>query len=309
MAKTNNENRIINTNTNDIACTDLNETTDKYPGSDSDMNESADKYTGTGSDGNETADGCDGACSGVTKEPDANAVRDKKHSIGNLLRCRLFRRILLTILLLGVLGACGILGMNHYVRSVGGSYLVTEETSDCTKEHPADCALVLGASVYGNRKPSPMLQDRLDKAIELYKSGIVKKLLFTGDNGQVEYNEVESMKEYALDKGVKGKDIFLDHAGFSTYESVYRAKSIFQVENMIVVTQQYHEYRALYIAKKMGITAQGIPTEQKPYVGDTMREIREILARTKDMVKCMYMPEPTFLGDTISITGNGKASW
>ncbi len=222
---------------------------------------------------------------------------------------RIVRHILLAVVIFGVLSACGILGVNHYVRCVGGSDLVTEETTDYTKENPADCALVLGASVYENRKPSPMLQDRLDKAIELYKSGIVKKLLFTGDNGQVEYNEVESMKEYALDKGVKGKDIFLDHAGFSTYESVYRAKSIFEVESMIIVTQQYHEYRALYIAEKMGVTAQGVPAEKKSYVGDTMREIREILARTKDMMKCLYMPEPTFLGDTISIEGDGKASW
>lgn len=227
----------------------------------------------------------------------------------NINKRRILRRILFAIVILGVLGTCGILGANHYVRRVGGNDLVTEETVDYTTKNSADCALVLGASVYGNRKPSPMLQDRLDKAIELYKSGIVKKLLFTGDNGQVEYNEVESMKEYALDKGVKGKDIFLDHAGFSTYESVYRAKSIFQVESMIVVTQQYHEYRALYIAEKMGIAAQGVPAEKKTYAGDTMREIREILARTKDMMKCIYMPEPTFLGDTISIEGDGKASW
>ena len=183
------------------------------------------------------------------------------------------------------------------------------EESRYTKAKPADCALVLGASVYVDRKPSPMLKDRLDRGIELYKAGIVKKLLFSGDNGQVEYNEVEAMKEYALKAGVKKKDIFLDHAGFSTYESLYRAKSVFAVKSMIVVTQQYHEYRALYTGAKLGLEVEGIPAEDVTYRGQTMRDLREVLARAKDMGKCMYEPEPTFLGDVIPISGDGRKTW
>lgn len=218
-------------------------------------------------------------------------------------------RILKVLILLGILGLLVVVGMNQYVRKTGGALLTTQEDSTYTKENPADCALVLGASVYANRKPSPMLRDRLDKGIELYKNGTVKKLLFSGDNGQVEYNEVEAMKEYALKQGVKKKDIFLDHAGFSTYESVYRARSVFNVKNMVIVTQRYHEYRALYIAKKLGVTAEGIPAKAVSYPGDTMRDIREVLARSKDTAKCIYTPEPTFLGDVIPISGDGQKTW
>lgn len=218
-------------------------------------------------------------------------------------------RILKILILLGILGLLMIAGMNHCVRETGGAMITTQEDSVYTKENPADCALVLGASVYADRKPSPILRDRLDKGIELYKSGAVKKLLFSGDNGQVEYNEVEAMKEYALKQGVKKKDIFLDHAGFSTYESVYRARSVFDVKNMVVVTQRYHEYRALYIAKKLGVAAEGIPAKSVSYRGDTMRDVREVLARAKDMGKCMYMPKPTFLGDVIPISGDGQKTW
>lgn len=219
------------------------------------------------------------------------------------------KNLLLLVVVLAVVGSTLLLGMNQYVRWKGGQQIVTDETTSYSKKNPADCAMVLGASVTANRTPSPMLRDRLDRGIELYKKGIVRKLLLSGDNGQVEYNEVETMKAYALKHGVKKQDIFLDHAGFSTYESVYRAQSVFQVKTMIVVTQQYHEYRALYIAEKLGVTAEGISATQKSYAGDTMREIREILARTKDLVKCVYKPEPTFLGSAIPISGNGKKSW
>ncbi len=237
----------------------------------------------------------------IMTEKNLNTTEKRNHFRG--------RNVLFALIILVVLGLVATLGMNQYVRWVGGKCLVTTKTTSYTKENPADCALVLGASVNANRTPSPMLQDRLDRGIELYKKGIVKKLLLSGDNGQVEYNEVEAMKEYALKKGVKKKDIFLDHAGFSTYESVYRARSVFDVKSMIVVTQQYHEYRALYIAKQLGVTAEGIATEKVSYTGDLMRECREILARAKDMGKCIFAPEPTFLGDVISIEGNGTKSW
>lgn len=217
--------------------------------------------------------------------------------------------IIKILVILGILGLLIVLGMDRQVKKEGGKHLTTLEESRYTKAKPADCALVLGASVYVDRKPSPMLKDRLDRGIELYKAGIVKKLLFSGDNGQVEYNEVEAMKEYALKAGVKKKDIFLDHAGFSTYESVYRAKSVFAVKSMIVVTQQYHEYRALYTGEKLGLEVEGIPAEDVTYRGQTMRYLREVLARAKDMGKCMYEPEPTFLGDVIPISGDGRKTW
>lgn len=172
-----------------------------------------------------------------------------------------------------------------------------------------DCIAVLGAGVNPDHTPSPMLKDRLDKGIELYNRGAAKKLLLTGDNGQVEYNEVEVMKDYVLAAGVPKKDIFLDHAGFSTYESVYRADKVFAVRKMIIVTQQYHEYRAVYIAKKLGMDACGISAASPIYRGAVMREMREVLARIKDFGKCMYKPRSKYLGEVIDIKGDGRKTW
>ncbi len=173
------------------------------------------------------------------------------------------------------------------------------------KEIKPECIMVLGASVHSDGTPSLMLKDRLDTGIELYKKGVAPKLLMTGDNGQVAYNEVEVMKNYAEEAGVKSEDIFLDHAGFSTYESVYRAKYIFEVNSMVVVTQRYHLYRTLYGCRRMGIDAAGAASDQAQYRGQGYRDVREILARDKDFVKWMIKPDPTFLGDAIPISGTG----
>lgn len=168
-----------------------------------------------------------------------------------------------------------------------------------------ECIMVLGASVNPDGTPSPMLEDRLDTGIELYHRGVAPKLLLTGDDGQVEYNEVEGMKKYAIAAGVPEEDIFLDHAGFSTYDSVYRASYVFGVESMVVVTQEYHLYRTLQGCEKMGIDAVGVAAEQEVYSGQELREGREILARVKDFVKWMIKPEATFLGEAIPISGSG----
>lgn len=169
----------------------------------------------------------------------------------------------------------------------------------------ADCIIVLGAGVR-NGAPSPMLQDRLDTAIALYKSGAAKKLLMSGDHGQLDYDEVGVMKEYAINNGVPSEDIFMDHAGFSTYEAVYRAKEVFKVESAIIVTQEYHLYRALYIASSFGIKAHGVSADVRPYAGQLYYDLREFLARTKDFFQCIVKPLPTYLGDALPISGNGN---
>ena len=183
---------------------------------------------------------------------------------------------------------------------------LTEEEADQLKAIEPQCIMVLGASVYPDGSPSAMLKDRLDTAIELYHKGVAPKLLLTGDDGQVVYNEVQVMKEYAVGAGVPEEDIFLDHAGFSTYESAYRAAAVFKVERMIVVTQQYHLYRSLYGCKRMGIEVLGAASNQDVYTGQEFREIREVLARDKDFVKWIFKPEPTFLGEEIPIAGDGR---
>ena len=170
------------------------------------------------------------------------------------------------------------------------------------------CILILGAGLKPDGTPNLMLADRLDQGIALYKRGAAPKILLSGDNGQERYDEVNAMKEYCLDQGVPMEDIFMDHAGFSTYESIHRASSIFQVESMIIVTQDYHLPRACYLAEKMGISYLGIAARQIDYGGQQGRDLREIAARCKDFFTGILKPPPTYLGEVIPIEGSGLAS-
>lgn len=197
------------------------------------------------------------------------------------------------------------LAVSAYVIKSTEGYLISEETAP---ELGADCILVLGAGLKPDGTPNHMLKDRLDKGIELYRLGVAPKILLSGDNGQQEYDEVNAMKEYVLNEGVPSEDIFMDHAGFSTYESMYRARDIFLVKKAIIITQRYHQYRALYTARGLGIEGWGVISEPRTYSGQTYREVREILARDKDFLKVFFQPEPTYLGDTIPISGSGLAS-
>ena len=150
-----------------------------------------------------------------------------------------------------------------------------------------------------------MLEDRLLQAIDLYQNNVSSKIIMSGDHGKQDYDEVNTMKNFAIDKGVPSESIFMDHAGFSSYESIYRAKEIFGAKKIVIVTQKYHLYRALYIANRLEIEAYGVGADPRQYVGATYRELREILARNKDFIKCIFKPEPTYLGDTIPVSGNG----
>ncbi|MDD6154096.1 MAG: ElyC/SanA/YdcF family protein [Eubacteriales bacterium] len=170
------------------------------------------------------------------------------------------------------------------------------------------CAVVLGAGIINSTTPSPMLKDRLDTGIMLYNKGIVKKLLLSGDNGTVEHNELHVMLYYCKTHGVKAEDIFCDHAGFSTYETFCRAKSVFQVDRALVVTQSYHLTRALYDAQAKGIKALGVASDQEVYSGSGARNLREIGARIKDYIYCAINKKPTYGGDPIPITGSGVSS-
>ena len=209
--------------------------------------------------------------------------------------------ILIVIIMIAVLTAIPF-AVNGYVKANASQYLIEEEAA---ADIGADCILVLGAGLKATGVPSDMLQDRLDEGIALYRAGAAPKLLLSGDNGQIEYNEVNAMKLYAEEAGVPSEDIFLDHAGFSTYESMYRADYIFQVKKVIVITQKYHQYRALYIARGLGIEAYGVISEPRTYSGQQYREIREMIARNKDFFMLFVKPEPTYLGDVIPITGSG----
>jgi SanA protein len=196
-------------------------------------------------------------------------------------------------------------GSGNIVATVDSPDIILEKTAVSElKEMNPDCILVLGAAVKGD-VPSKILKDRLDVAIALYEAGVAPKLLLSGDNGQVSYNEVKVMAEYVLAAGVPDEDIFLDHAGFSTYESMYRARDVFTVKTAVVVTQKYHLYRALQIGKALGLDVKGVASDQKSYAGQTYRDIREIAARIKDVFQTIIQPEPTYLGTEIPIDGDG----
>lgn len=196
-----------------------------------------------------------------------------------------------------------VFGIDFYVKKSTEKYVLTPEEAG----NGYDCILVLGCGVYGDT-PSHMLEDRLLQGIELYKNGASDKMLMSGDHGRENYDEVNVMKDFALNRGVKSKDVFMDHAGFSTYESMYRAKEIFKAEKILIVTQDYHLYRAIYDARALGIEAYGVASNPRTYSGQLYRDLREILARNKDFVYGILKPEPTYLGDPIPIQGNGNAT-
>lgn len=209
--------------------------------------------------------------------------------------------LLLCLCLVAILGFALIHG--SVKRSTADQIL---SSADAAKLEDVDCILVLGCLVRDDGRPSDMLQDRLKRGVELYGLGAAPKLLMSGDHGREEYDEVATMKQYAIDAGIASEDVFMDHAGFSTYESVYRAKEIFQADKILIVTQEYHLYRALYIANRLGIEAWGVSSDYRTYVGQSSRDFREMLARIKDWGTCIFKPEPTYLGNAIPISGNGN---
>ena len=216
---------------------------------------------------------------------------------------KLLKKIILTLFILGVLGAAVLMLFNlTVVTAVDDRIISLEDASDLPDD--IDCIVVLGAGVRENG-PSPMLQDRIDCGVEAYNAGVSPKIIMSGDHGRPDYDEVNVMKAEAIGQGVPSEDIFMDHAGFSTYESIYRAKEIFGADKVVIITQKYHLFRALYIAEQLGVEAYGIPCDARSYRGAVYREAREVLARTKDYFYCIFKPEPTFLGESIPVSGNG----
>lgn len=208
--------------------------------------------------------------------------------------------------MLALLGLSAIVfGINHYVKVSASQYIV-----EADEVPQADAILVLGAYVLPNGSVSTMLNDRLTTGYELYEEGKAPKVLVSGDHGRVDYDEVNAMKDFLKDRGISGADIFMDHAGFNTYESMYRARDIFQVKKVIIVTQEYHLMRAVFIARQLGLEAYGVAADKRNY-GSVMAsyELREILARNKDFVYAALLhPKPTFLGETIPVWGDGSAT-
>lgn len=216
---------------------------------------------------------------------------------------KIIKKLIIAVICTGIICSAAVLGINFYVVKSSEKYILDMDKAG----EGYDCVLVLGCGVWGDR-PSHMLEDRLLVGIELCKNGASEKLLMSGDHGRDEYDEVNVMKKFATDRGLASEDVFMDHAGFSTYESMYRARDIFKAKKVLIVTQEYHLYRAIFVARRLGLDAYGVTSDLRDYGGQIFRDIREILARNKDMIYTIVKPEPTYLGEAIPVQGDGNAT-
>lgn len=213
------------------------------------------------------------------------------------------KRLLIIAAVLAALAAGTVFVPDIIVVSSAKDRIITAD--EAAELENTDCVLILGAGVR-NGSPTPMLRDRLITGISLYESGTAPKIIMSGDHGREDYDEVNVMKSYAVENGVPDGDVFMDHAGFSTYDSVYRAKAVFEADSIIIVTQKYHLYRALYIAERLGVNAVGVSADLDDYSGQLKRDLREIAARDKDFFSCLFKPEPKYLGEKIPVSGDGN---
>ena len=213
--------------------------------------------------------------------------------------------ILASILVgLAILGIITLFSLNAMVKSTTKENIISVEEAAALED--VDCILVLGCGVHDDGRPSDMLHDRLRRSVELYEAGAAKKLLMSGDHGRAGYDEVDAMKSFAVGAGIPSEDVFMDHAGFSTYESMVRAKEVFQAKKIIIVTQEYHLYRAMYIGQQLGLEVYGVSSNYRNYRNQRDMNTREVLARVKDVFSCIFWPEPTYLGETIPVWGDGN---
>jgi len=215
---------------------------------------------------------------------------------------RTIKIIITTILSICLLFTLVSLFIFWYVSDVGSKSIYSKSSVP-----KADAIIVLGAYVFPNGTVSEMLADRLDTGIELFKAGKAPKIVVSGDHGRNSYDEVNAMRKYLQDHGIKREVIFMDHAGFNTYDSIYRARDIFQIKKAIIVTQKFHLVRALYIARELKLEAYGVTSDNHVYPGIMMNNIREIGARLKAFLQAgIFKPKPTLLGNVIPITGDGS---
>lgn len=200
------------------------------------------------------------------------------------------------------------LGINAYVCGSTAGHIESAQTAESAAAPPVDAVVVLGAGINWDGSPSAILQDRLDVAIGLYEDGLAPKLIMSGDNSDASYNEVMAMANYAIDQGVPARDIFCDHAGVSTYDSMYRLANVFGVDSCVVVTQEYHLYRALYDAQAFGIDVVGVPSDRRDYASKDAYEQREFLARIKDFVGVAVKMEPETKSEPVSLDQSGEVT-
>lgn len=218
---------------------------------------------------------------------------------------KVLKKMMVTFICILVIILCGALVIINDVQAKGEKRIVIKDTLP----EKVDAIIVLGAGVREDGTPSDILTDRLSTSLDILNMGVEGKLLLSGDHGREGYNEVGTMKDYILkNSDIKEKDIFLDHAGFSTYDSIYRARDIFKVESALIVTNEYHLPRALYLAEKLGIDAYGYTSDKREYYYMDAYKKRERIAQLKDFLFVNVLkPEPKFLGESIPVnTSDGR---
>ena len=220
-----------------------------------------------------------------------------------------YRKLLKKILVVGagffLLGVIFTVFVNVYILKTSESY-ISNELDDIPE---AQAVMILGAFVFNDGRMSDILNDRVISALEIYNSGKVSKILVSGDHGREAYDEVNTIKNALIKEGVREDDIFLDHAGFDTYDSLYRARDIFELDSLVVVTQEFHLPRSIYLSKALGIETYGYVADKQPYLDRERNEIREVFARIKAFFNVIFHSKPRFLGERIPIEGNGRKSW
>ncbi|MBD3362806.1 hypothetical protein GF362_03745 [Candidatus Dojkabacteria bacterium] len=229
----------------------------------------------------------------------------QKSIINKLIKNLTFEKII-KVLFIGFATVVFItLSINKYINSFSREYVY----SSIDKVPQAQTAVILGALVYSDGSLSDILADRAETAIDLYEAKKVEKILISGDHGRKEYDEVNSIKTYLVEQGIPPEDIFMDHAGFDTYDSMYRAKEIFEVDSIIIVTQKFHLPRSIYIARNLDLDAVGIESDKHVYMNAKRIEFREKLAKVKAFFDILVDSSPKYGGPKIPITGDSKLSW
>ena len=211
------------------------------------------------------------------------------------------KKVLLIILLILFFILFGTVFINIYMINSTKNQIV--ELEDLSDEY--DAIIILGCRVNGD-SPSLMLARRLDMGLEVYNK-LHSKIILTGDHGKNDYDEVNVMRDYLINSNIDSQDIFLDHAGFNTYDSIYRAKYIFEAKKVVIITQKYHMYRALYLANQLDLDAVGIVANDIPQKFIMLKnEIREILSRDKNFFKGIIKPKSKYLGEIIPLSSDGN---
>ncbi len=195
---------------------------------------------------------------------------------------------------------------NGIVIKSAEEYVISFE--DAVEMEDVDCIIVLGAGVNPDGTMSYVLSRRVWMGAELYLANASQRLLLSGDHSREDYNEVGAMKDYMLSRDIPASVVFTDHAGLDTYDTMYRAKEVFKAEKVIIVTQQFHISRAVFIARSLGLDAYGVCCDPDERYFNLMTDIREFCARPKYLLDSVIKPKPKYLGEAIPIWGEASAS-